>query len=334
MRVGVIIPAYNAASWIGEAIESVLSQTHHNLVLVVVDDGSADPTAQIAGSFADSRIRLIRQANTGVSGARNQGMRELLRTGVDALIFLDSDDWLAPNALGRLTDALIASPHSVAAVGGVIFKFGDKRISRPPPSGDLLELMLVSNLFANCGQLLVRRTAVEAAGEFLPNLTFGEDWEFLTRVAIQGNFTATKDKAPVLFVCVRAGGAVHRLGTDPEKYHSCVKAIFDNPALLSRFNPEHLGTIRRHRDALTAWTIGRELIRHQSDKEGRAWLRRSFFTDPGVKSAAKVVVAHALTLLPDRWRGNFQPYPEAMNRVAHRSEPRREGAARPVTKLH
>src|ERR1700722_16212125 len=73
MRVGIVIAAYNAASWIGDAIASVIAQTYRDWILVVVDDGSADGTADVVGGFADPRIRLVRQANAGVSAARNRG---------------------------------------------------------------------------------------------------------------------------------------------------------------------------------------------------------------------------------------------------------------------
>ena len=78
MHIGVVVPAYNAASWVGDAIASVIAQTHRDWSLVVVDDGSTDGTGAVAANFRDARIRLIRQANAGVSAARNRGIAELL----------------------------------------------------------------------------------------------------------------------------------------------------------------------------------------------------------------------------------------------------------------
>jgi len=77
MRIGIVVPAYNAAAWIGDAIGSVMAQTHRDWTLVVVDDGSTDGTARVVEGFADPRIRLVRQANEGVSAARNRGTAEL-----------------------------------------------------------------------------------------------------------------------------------------------------------------------------------------------------------------------------------------------------------------
>ena len=77
MHVGVVIPAFNAACWISDAVVSVLAQTHRDWSLVIVDDGSTDGTFAVAARFADRRIRLVRQANAGVSVARNKGFGEL-----------------------------------------------------------------------------------------------------------------------------------------------------------------------------------------------------------------------------------------------------------------
>ncbi len=99
VKVSVIMPAYNSEVYIRESIDSVLAQSFTDFELIVVDDGSTDTTAAIVESYTDSRIRLIRQANQGVSVARN--------TGLDAargqfITFLDSDDLYYPDFLKTL----------------------------------------------------------------------------------------------------------------------------------------------------------------------------------------------------------------------------------------
>jgi glycosyltransferase involved in cell wall biosynthesis len=89
-KVSVVIPAYNQADYLGQAIQSTLDQTYQNWELTVIDDGSTDNTAKIVRRFRDPRISYIYQANKGLPGARNTGIE--LSSG-EYLAFLDSDDY-------------------------------------------------------------------------------------------------------------------------------------------------------------------------------------------------------------------------------------------------
>lgn len=304
MRIGVVIPAFNAAGWIGDAIASVAAQTHSDWQLVVVDDGSTDGTSDVADDFAGPQIRLIQQQNGGVSRARNRGIAELLGAATDALLFLDADDWLAPDALSRLAAALAAEPNAVAAAGPYAF-VGAKTI-RTPFGGDLLRQLLIRNLFANGGHLLVRSEVVQKVGGFLAELAFGEDWEFWVRIALQGPFATIGPGQPVLFIRQHSVGAYQRLAVNPASFSPCMHAIFSNPALLSRFSQTQLLTIRGLAEAENHWIIGRELIRH--GQNGKCWLRRSVLAHPTAKRLALLALGYALPLLPYPWRGPFQPY--------------------------
>jgi hypothetical protein len=172
-----------------------------------------------------------------------------------------------------------------------------------PPSGDILRRLMVRNVFANGGHLLIR-----SVGEFRTDLAYGEDWEFWIRLALQGPFVATENKSPVLFVRQHKGGAYRSLATDPASFVPCMKAIFSNPALSARFGSARIAAIRGQTDAENAWIIGRELIRHGRRSEGRAWLRRSVLAHPSIKRAALLAVAHVVQRLPSGLRGPFQPY--------------------------
>src|ERR1044071_7280152 len=92
--VSVIIPCYNHAHFLRDAIESVLNQTYSHYEILVVDDGSTDDSATVAESY--SKVRCVRQANQGLSAARNRGIRE---SQSEYLVFLDADDRLLPRAL-------------------------------------------------------------------------------------------------------------------------------------------------------------------------------------------------------------------------------------------
>src|ERR687889_2943029 len=104
--VSVVIPCYNQAHFLGEAIESVLAQSYPNFEIIVVDDGSMDDTSEVAGSYP--KVRLVRQENQGPSGARNAG---LARSEGEYVVCLDADDRLLPEALKTGLKHLEAHPE-------------------------------------------------------------------------------------------------------------------------------------------------------------------------------------------------------------------------------
>ncbi len=108
-NVSVIIPAYNCADFLSEAITSALDQTAVPHEVIVIDDGSTDATQEVLASFGD-RITAVRQPNSGVSAARNHGLR--LATG-HWVLFLDSDDRLPKNALEALLRHAKDAPNKV-----------------------------------------------------------------------------------------------------------------------------------------------------------------------------------------------------------------------------
>jgi glycosyltransferase involved in cell wall biosynthesis len=279
LHIAIIVPAYNVAPYMRDVLASVIGQTYPHWSAVVVDDGSSDGTAEIAAAFTGVRIKLLRQGNAGVSAARNRG---IAASDSDACLFLDADDWLAPDALMRLAEALRDSAAVVAAAGSFarVAPSGSTRVSPRPPGGDLLECLLVRNLFANGGHLLVRRTAVEAAGGFSTGLSYGEDWEYWTRLALRGAFASVASRDPVLFVRERPGSAYLRMATDPASFAPALDAIYTNPEIAGRLAAGRLRTLRRRAEAETAWIVGRELIRHGRCQDGWRWLGRSLRRAP------------------------------------------------------
>jgi glycosyltransferase involved in cell wall biosynthesis len=113
--VTVIIGAYNAERYLGEAIESVLAQTYPDVELIVVDDGSTDRTGEIAESYGD-RVRCIRQANGGMAASRNRAIPEARG---DYLAFLDADDRFPPDKLASQLAVFEAGPELDVVYGHV-----------------------------------------------------------------------------------------------------------------------------------------------------------------------------------------------------------------------
>ena len=312
--VSVLTPAYDVARFIGATLDSVLAQTTADWEMVVVDDGSQDGTAAVVATRRDPRIRLIRQENAGVSAARSRAM-EAARGR--AILFLDADDWLAPEALSRLSGALDAAPEAVGAYGAFAFVAEDAEPGDPPlrrkigpfPSGDILERLVVQNLFANGGHLLLRREAVDRAGPFLSHVRYGEDWEYWIRLALQGTFAVVPGAEPLLFVRQRTGSAYNRMARDPAAFRPAMQAIFGNPALSERLGAKRVEALHRRAEAENAWIAGRELIRHGQRGPGLARLRASVAAAPSTKRVLLLAAAHALPVLPQRLHGPFTAYP-------------------------
>lgn len=183
--VSIVIPAYNQSQYLGEAIRSALAQTRADLEVIVVDDGSTDDTAGVCESFTDPRLRYVWQANRGLSGARNTGVRES-RGGF--LTFLDSDDQFLPDKLERLLAAFERDPGLGLVAGqAVLIDQAGRRIGEvfdKPLPDDLSELLLGNPL--HVGSVLLRREWQERVGPFDETLRSYEDWDLWLRLARAG----------------------------------------------------------------------------------------------------------------------------------------------------
>lgn len=299
MHISVIIPAFNVAPWLRDCLVSLQVQTHAGWSAWVVDDGSADATASVAESIRDRRINLIRQANAGVSAARNRGLEAALPGRPDALLFLDADDWLAADALARLAHALDASPWAAAAAGAAIRVGDGMRSLPPPPEGCLIDRLLIHNRFINGGQILIRREAVEEAGLFRTDLRFGEDWEYWLRLALLGEFVSVRWPG-VLFARERLGSAYLDLARRDDQHQVALNAIFNNSEIALRMGARRLAHLRARAEAEIDWTIGRELVR-VGRSDGRVRLARSLRRRP---------LPRRVLLLALSWlrKGLFRPY--------------------------
>lgn len=268
MHVHIIIPAFNAAATLPEAVRSALGQTHGDLSVTVVDDGSSDRTAEVAERFADPRVSVLRQSHQGVSAARNAG----LERGIgEAILFLDADDWLAGDAVARLAAALDAAPDAAAAAGPVARFTPDGQYgpTRHPRLRGLMPGLLFQNRFVNGGQLLIRPAALR--GGFRTHLSFGEDWDMWVRVATRGEVVPAAGRQPVLYARDRPDGAMRRMVRDQARHDACIDAIFAFPALVARYGWPQLQRYRLRAKAEAAWIIGRAHLREGEPAE--AWPR-------------------------------------------------------------
>ncbi len=200
--VSVIIPTYNRAAKVRNAIDSVLAQTVHDVEIIVVDDGSSDETEQILRDCYGNGIRCVAQTNQGVSAARNRGIAE---AGGEWIAFLDSDDlwekdkleWqlkalerFAPKCGGCYTDARLLNHLETRT----LFQMAESSYRHEGEIGvnsDVLRLLVRpggAGMVVCPSSVLARADVVRKIGGFNPRLQFSEDSEFLFRLAMVTGF--------------------------------------------------------------------------------------------------------------------------------------------------
>jgi glycosyltransferase involved in cell wall biosynthesis len=197
--VSVLIGAYDNAATLREAMDSILAQTVEDLELIVVDDGSSDRTVEIAEAAAarDPRVRVVRQANGGVSRARNAALR-LARGRYFAL--LDSDDVWAPRFLQAQVEILDARPEIAIVTGNAVFLGGARHGQPVRPCPDARPDPTPSSIVADETSVFImcvfRRAVYDAIGGFDETKRTNEDYDYWLRAATAG-FRFLRNDAPL-----------------------------------------------------------------------------------------------------------------------------------------
>jgi len=193
VSVSVVIPTYNRAHLICDALNSVVAQTFKDLEIIVVDDGSQDDTSAIVQNWHTDKnpeitLSYIPQENAGGNAARNNGIEAAKGQYV---AFLDSDDIWHPEKLAKQVELLETNQNFVAAYTGLreVEASTGEVLSTPEHrymSGNLLAAILVSDVTAPTSTYVVRRKALHDAGLFDLDLAARQDWDMWIRLAELG----------------------------------------------------------------------------------------------------------------------------------------------------
>jgi len=188
-KVSVIMPSYNCAGYLGESVTSVLSQSHKDLELIVVDDGSTDDTAAVMKKYSDNpRVAYIRNPRKeGPSAARNKGIEAAKG---DFITFLDADDIFLEHKVSRQVEFLEEEKsRRICYTKEIYFKDGSKReivSDLYPFSGDIFYYLKRSNFIPVCSVMARSRLLKENRFDENTELIGHEDWEFFLRLARAG----------------------------------------------------------------------------------------------------------------------------------------------------
>jgi len=278
-RVSIIIPAYNAAAYVAQTIESALNQTHPHCEIIVVDDGSTDDTAMIAEQYS---VTVIRQQNQGVALARNTGIAHA--TG-DYFQFLDADDWLLPEKIAASLRYFQQHPTADIIYTDYEVRDGDMQTRLPNPEidyreGQLFEYFL--NLTSTMFKLpcpLVKRSIVESVNGFRDGMQGVEDWNFWVRVAHHGAEFRYLDQVLVVYRLTPNSLSKHRINMAYSRLHAMQQLREEGIAPLYGLEDKIAG--RHHALAMVLWEHNQrtqarhhlqQTIRLKSDRATVQWI--------------------------------------------------------------
>ena len=187
----VIIPLYNKAPYVAKAIESVLGQTYRDFEVIVIDDGSTDQSLEVAKTFENKSITIVSQPNSGVSTARNNGVKLAKHPYI---CFLDADDWWHPTFLEEMKRLITDFPDAgIYGSGYYIVKNGQERIAPiGVPQGFERGIIDYCEVYAKtlCMPLtsisvVIPKHIFDEEKGFKSQLKFGEDFDLWIRIALK-----------------------------------------------------------------------------------------------------------------------------------------------------
>jgi glycosyltransferase involved in cell wall biosynthesis len=246
-QVSVIMPCFNHALFVAEAIEAVLAQSVADLELIVVDDCSQDNSREVIEKYVqcDPRVRTIfHQINLGASRSRNDGIRGALGAYV---AFCDADDVWMPTKLARQLELLEKHPgHDVAYCDAAIIngsgieigeRFSDQFCVPGNGSGRLFEELCTRN-FVNMQTVILRRECIEDSGYFDESIKWVEDWWYWLRTSYRHSFVYADEVLAKYRVHQKSTGLVQRKGYKVNRVKVFHRILRNYPGIPSKLRSE------------------------------------------------------------------------------------------------
>lgn len=248
-RISVVIPAYQAARFIGEAVQSVLDQDEQPAEIVVIDDGSTDGTADIVGSFGP-RVSLIRRANGGESSARNTGLQAASCAWVS---FLDADDRYLPGRLRAVGDVLEAERGLDVVTTDAYLESAGTIVRRcyeddwPFADQDQRQEILRRNFVF--GHVTANRQRLLDLGGFDESIRHAADWAMWIRLLLDGGRIGVVREPLSVYRLHDASMSADRVAIERGCVQS-LEAALRNPALRHDESVTAKATLAEHRRLL------------------------------------------------------------------------------------
>lgn len=274
--ISVVIPTYNHAHFLGDAIASALNQSYAPVEIIVVDDGSTDNSRSVVEGFGKS-VRYIRQENRGLSGARNTGIRAAQGAYI---ALLDADDFWEPAYLATVHGVLAADPTLGAVYTGLHFvNSKGERLPQPSvatvPSDQLYDRLLDGEFFAPSA-VLVRRACFAEVGLFDEALRASEDWDMWLRVARAYPFAGIAQP----WLNYRVHG--NNMSADPEYMLRYQTMVVQKHFGMPEGGVEQWSLARRRAWAATTYFAAQGYFLRGDDAKGQHYLRQAFEANPAL----------------------------------------------------
>jgi glycosyltransferase involved in cell wall biosynthesis len=300
-RVSVIIPTYNREDYVVKAIDSALGQIYRDYEIIVVDDGSTDNTEEKLLVY-DNRIKYIYQNNSGVSAARNTGIKH---AEGEWLAFIDSDDEWEPEYLLKQIEKVDSNRYICMQTTDCHFIGLNREMRRYfEINGTLSEFngedyLILERPFRfvvkhgpwQIGSTIIRNEAIQKAGLFDTSLTISEDFELMSRMALQGAFGMLKE---VLVNVYRRNETTKCLTQqtrdEPIRVRESSERIYEKLKRIETLRHEDIKILNEIISA-NRRAIGNLLVKDGKIKEARDCYKRAFFIAPSIASFGKYVLS-------------------------------------------
>lgn len=193
-KVTVVIPAYNAMTYLPETLDSVLKQTFADFEVLIINDGSSDRIVSWASEITDSRVKLISQENQGLSAARNTG---IVHAQGEYVAFLDADDLWEPTKLEKQVHCLDSKPEV-----GLVYTWtllvdqqgkSTGTVTASHTEGKVWEKLLLGDVIGSGSSAMIRRICFETVGLFDTELSSIEDCDMWVRIAARYPLAVIKE---------------------------------------------------------------------------------------------------------------------------------------------
>lgn len=215
MRASIIIPCYNQAEFVAQAIQSALSQTYPDVEVIVVNDGSTDSSFSVMQRFS-GQIKIIDQRNKGLAGARNAGA---MNSVGDVILPLDADDWIEADYLQK-TMPLMSDVVGIVSTDMHFFGIQNCVIQIKPTT---LKEEMLSNRLPVCS--LINRKAFLETGGYNPRLSVGyEDWSLWLDILSRGWRHAVVSE-PLFHYRTKAQSMIREAGKHHAELYSDIKKL-------------------------------------------------------------------------------------------------------------